>query len=331
MVVLAQEEARLLNHNYIGTEHILLGIVHEGEGVGAKALETLKISLESVRREVEKIIGLGSATAVPAHIPFTPQAKTLLEMSLREALELGHNYIGTEHILLGMIRESEGVAAQVLVKLGADLDRVRATVVQLLKAAPVIEQSPPRTWIARTFTAGGPSAGPIASCAICGRERWEIQRHVRAVRELICAECIERAHVALQTTTDPELMVPPLVEGEVPSDSDVDDIVHAYRTVFCGGLGRSELEGALEDGPAIAHLAEEAARRNPQSQTAPATFIVRRVRFRAVDDADVFYSIFGAPFAGQAIHVDSRWKVTRETWCHMLALGGVQCPPRAAE
>jgi ATP-dependent Clp protease ATP-binding subunit ClpC len=131
VVVLAQEEARMLNHNYIGTEHILLGLIHEGEGVAAKALESLGISLEGVRQQVEEIIGQGQ-TPPTGHIPFTPRAKKVLELSLREALQLGHNYIGTEHILLGLIREGEGVAAQVLVKLGADLNKVRQQVIQLL-------------------------------------------------------------------------------------------------------------------------------------------------------------------------------------------------------
>jgi ATP-dependent Clp protease ATP-binding subunit ClpC len=131
VVVLAQEEARMLNHNYIGTEHILLGLIHEGEGVAAKALESLGISLDAVREQVQEIIGQGQQ-APSGHIPFTPRAKKVLELSLREALQLGHNYIGTEHILLGLIREGEGVAAQVLVKLGADLNRVRQQVIQLL-------------------------------------------------------------------------------------------------------------------------------------------------------------------------------------------------------
>jgi ATP-dependent Clp protease ATP-binding subunit ClpA len=131
VVVLAQEEARILNHNYIGTEHLLLGLIHEGEGVAARALESLGISLEAVRQQVEEVIGRGEEPP-PGHIPFTARAKKVLELSLREAMQLGHNYIGTEHILLGLLREGEGVAAQVLVKLGADLNRVRQQVIQLL-------------------------------------------------------------------------------------------------------------------------------------------------------------------------------------------------------
>ena len=131
VIVLAQEEARMLNHNYIGTEHILLGLIHEGEGVAAKALESMGISLEDVRKEVEELIGPGSQPP-SGHIPFTPRAKKVLELSLREGLQMGHKYIGTEFLLLGLVREGEGVAARVLVKLGADLPRVRQTVIQLL-------------------------------------------------------------------------------------------------------------------------------------------------------------------------------------------------------
>jgi ATP-dependent Clp protease ATP-binding subunit ClpA len=132
VMVLAQEEARMLNHNYIGTEHILLGLIHEGEGVAAKALESLGISLDAVRQQVEEIIGQGQQ-APSGHIPFTPRAKKVLELAQREARALGHAYVGTEHILLGLIREGDGVAAQVLVNLGADLNRVRQQVIQLLR------------------------------------------------------------------------------------------------------------------------------------------------------------------------------------------------------
>ena len=131
VLVLAQEEARLLNHSFIGTEHILLGLIHEGEGVAAKALESMGVSLEAVREKVEETIGL-AGSAPTGSPPFTPRAKKVLELSLREALQLGHSYIGTEHMLLGLVREGEGVAAQVLQSLGADLPRVRQQVIQLL-------------------------------------------------------------------------------------------------------------------------------------------------------------------------------------------------------
>jgi ATP-dependent Clp protease ATP-binding subunit ClpA len=130
VVVLAQEEARLLDHGYIGTEHLLLGLIHEGEGVAAKALESLGISLAAVREQVEAIIGRGQQ-APSGHIPFTARAKQVLDLSLREMGQMGQDYVGTEHILLGLLREGDGVAAQVLVRMGADLNRVRQQVIQL--------------------------------------------------------------------------------------------------------------------------------------------------------------------------------------------------------
>ena len=133
VVVLAQEEARLLRHDYIGTEHLLLGLIHEGDSVAARALESLEVTLDAVRGEIEEI--MGASSSVPqGHIPFTPRAKKVLELSLREARSLGSDYIGPEHILLGLLREREGVGVQVLVRLGIDLNRVRQRVIQLMRA-----------------------------------------------------------------------------------------------------------------------------------------------------------------------------------------------------
>ena len=179
VVVLAQEEARRLNHNYIGTEHILLGLIREGDGVAAKALESLGISLDAVRQQVEEIIGQGQQ-APSGHIPFTPRAKKVLELSLREAPQLGHNYIGTEHILLGLIREGDGVAAQVLVKLGADLNRVRQQVIQLLhghQARRPGRPDPPRR---RAQLLPGGAGSPGGDRAAAGSHRaagWDRAGH----------------------------------------------------------------------------------------------------------------------------------------------------------
>jgi hypothetical protein len=141
IVTLAQEEAKRLDHNYVGTEHILLGLISEGEGVAAKVLASTGISLDAARQQVEEIIGRGQVTP-SGHIPFTPRAKKVLELSLRESMQLGHNYIGTEHILLGLIREGDGVAAQVLVRLGADQDLLRQRVVLLLHGHQIEESGP---------------------------------------------------------------------------------------------------------------------------------------------------------------------------------------------
>jgi ATP-dependent Clp protease ATP-binding subunit ClpC len=160
VVVLAQEEARILNHNYIGTEHILLGLIHESDGVGARALESLGISPEAVRRRIEEIVGQGHH-APTGHIPFTPRAKRTLELSLREALELGHNYIGTEHLLLGLVRVGDGVAAQVLDDLGADPNRLRQEVIHLLSGE--VEGGPEAT------TESAPEPVPQPRCPRCRR------------------------------------------------------------------------------------------------------------------------------------------------------------------
>jgi Clp amino terminal domain, pathogenicity island component len=180
VVVLAQEEARLLDHNYIGTEHILLGLIHEGEGVAARALESLDVSLEAVRAEVTEIIGRG-AEAPTGHIPFTPRSKKVLELSLREALELGHNYIGTEHILLGLLREGQGVGAQVLVKLGAGRDQVRRVVIQLLSG--YAGGRPPEQ---RAAGSGRPPMAPVAAGPgfYAEREPPELVRVVPLAREV---------------------------------------------------------------------------------------------------------------------------------------------------
>jgi ATP-dependent Clp protease ATP-binding subunit ClpA len=165
----------MLSHNYIGTEHILLGLIHEGEGVAAQALESLDVSLEAVRQDVKKLIGQGQR-APSGHIPFTPRAKKVLELSLREALQLGHNYIGTEHILLGLIREGEGVAAQVLVRLGADLSKVRQQVTELLHGREESPSGPPRTSPGKRYRARQMEAAlaRIESLdkRLAGIERW---------------------------------------------------------------------------------------------------------------------------------------------------------------
>ena len=277
VVVLAQEEARLLNHNYIGTEHILLGLIHEGEGVAANALESLDVSLEAVRVQVEDIIGHGGS-APSGHIPFTPRAKKVLELSLREALQLGHNYIGTEHVLLGLIREGEGVAAQVLVRLGADLSRVRQRVIQILSGLGTEAQTmghevlpQPERSVARSAGIFRPAVRSESApqCSFCRRDLAGAEHYATGLHATICSECITAAHTALATTADEQtvLILPPRTVGSPPPDDPgaAGKIAAAFHAVFGRtGPGSSDdledgaqlmprFERAFNDFPADAH------------------------------------------------------------------------------
>ncbi len=265
VVVLAQEEARLLNHNYIGTEHILLGLIHEGEGVAAKALESLSISLEGVREQVQDIIGQGSSSP-SGHIPFTPRAKKVLELSLREALQLGHNYIGTEHILLGLIREGEGVAAQVLVKLGADLSRVRQQVIQLLSgySGPSSQGSAPSEGGGKAGATTGSSTGDTPSGSLIldqfGRNMTQLAREKKLDPVIGRSREAERVMQVLsrRTKNNPVLIGEPgvgktaIVEGlaQMIANDEVPETLHGKQlyTLDLGALvAGSRYRGDFEE------------------------------------------------------------------------------------
>jgi ATP-dependent Clp protease ATP-binding subunit ClpA len=237
-VVLAQEEARRLKHNYIGTEHILLGLIHEREGVAARALMSMGVSLEAVRREIKEIIGTGDE-APSGHIPFTPRAKKVLELSLREALQLGHNYIGTEHILLGLVREGEGVAAQVLVKLGADLDRIRKQVIILLSQGPGVEVTTP----------GGQRRTPAAEQVVAAAQKLAGGSPVGShhlLEALIRSEDSAAAKVLASVGLDADTLAAKIDEVGIEDTADLTDDEAAARRMEIR-LADDEVQLVLRD------------------------------------------------------------------------------------
>jgi hypothetical protein len=340
VVVLAQEEARLLDHDYIGTEHILLGLVQEGEGVAARALESLGIALEAVRAEVERAIGRGDH-APSGHIPFTARAKKVLELSLREALQLGHDYIGTEHVLLGILREGEGVAAETLMKLGADLSRVRQEVVRLLSGyggpAAASEREPVLRFASGRVSGGVVPPLPAQACSFCGRDLWEVDRYVTGSAGVICDACVESTRQALESApaeAGRALTLPPRVFGEPPDGDAMAEIDSAVGAVF-GGEDDEEWVRSLEDGQRLLPVRTEVRARVPPMSDISVR--LDRVRFRGTDDAEMRFTISLAPSAGGfsyegSLHRNAgRWQVTRDTYCLVIQQLGVRCPPPERE
>jgi hypothetical protein len=327
VVVLAQDEARVLNHNYIGTEHLLLGLIREGEGVAARALESLGVSLEVARREIEEIIGSGGQSP-SGHIPFTPRAKKVLELSLREAQQLGHNYLGTEHILLGLIREGEGVAAQVLEKLGADLARVRREVVHILSGQGGAPESVGEMAIA---PAEGASLllpmreRPVQPvCSFCGRDLWEAAHYVRGEAGAICDECTNVAHAAVDAAPDDRhaLFLPARIYGTAPGDRSVDEIIGAVRQTFAT-IDPREMVASVEGGPDVLETAERVLARRP-SALPPFEVRIERIRFlddtiAAVRIAHGTGEVTANSYEIRAVLVGDRWLISRDTFLFVIS------------
>jgi hypothetical protein len=329
VVVLAQEEARLLNHNYIGTEHILLGLVHEGQGVAATALERLGVSLERTRARVEEIIGAGDQ-GPSGHVPFTPRAKKVLEMSLREALQLGRNYIGTEHILLGLIREGQGVAAQVLVQLGVDLHTARETVIGLLNRSPGDVVMSVRGSGAGTGSSFGLAIGE-RRCSFCLRSEERVTRLVRGRGAWICDECVNAAAdlVAGAGSDTKRLRLRPRLVTQPQSEAAEGAIEYAFETVFGGDASADERLALIEEsvglGDAVEHLM--VAGRN----VGDPDVWVDAVRFLSTDEAEVHWSptLVGGgrvTLHGFAVLDGGVWKVGLPTFRRVAALAGVAVP-----
>ncbi len=340
MLVLAQEEARLLNHGFIGTEHILMGLIHEEEGVAAMALKSLDVSLGAVRERVKETIGI-AVNAPGASPPFTPRAKKVLELSLREALQLGHSYIGTEHMLLGVVREGEGVAAQVLVGLGADLDRVRQEVIRLMPGSqghtwstgegPPERARPKR--LSSTQPAGSGVSGTPRVCSFCGRDLWEVGRYVSTgTATTICEDCLRIALGALETYAPDrggEVPFPPRLFGTAPDEDAVEQVVAAFRTSFGPDPDR---RNALENVDELEPYMAEARQRQPGEAT---PIRVERLRFLDGDTAEVQFQVGlvggpGVTYNGTAVRRGGHWMVSRDTMAQVLRPTGVIVPPRPA-
>jgi hypothetical protein len=333
VLVLAQEEARILQHDFIGTEHILLGLIHEGDGVAARALEALDVTLEAVRERVEETIGSSVPSGSP---PFTPRAKKVLELSLREALQLGHSYIGTEHLLLGLVREGEGVAAQVLVSLGIDLGRVRQQVIQLMSGYSEGVGSGGRA-VAATVRAPS-QGGVLVACSFCGRQPPTSGRLVAGSGSYICEFCIRDWAHRLPFVVAPEFHQEPVAQelveptGPPPADlaaakKQIELAFSSHGTLSDDGASLPMVEGGENLGPTRTAAAE----RHPE--VVPVEISVNRTVFVDAEHAAVWFSIShqGRPLLtdhrGDAVVVDGTWKMARSTFCDLMSMAGVECPP----
>jgi ATP-dependent Clp protease ATP-binding subunit ClpC len=319
VLVLAQEEAHLLNHPFIGTEHILLGLIHEADGVAAQALQELGISLEDVRAKVHDAVS-PSATPPTGSPPFTPRAKKVLELSLREALQLGHNYIGTEHILLGLVREGEGVAAQVLVSLGLDLAAIRQKVVQLVSGER-----------------GTGEPGGFVECSFCGRRPPGSGQLVSGRDGVyVCEHCVRDLSRRLETEAveDPGLVrAPVVITGRHPDDEEGarEEIASAFGHALVLSEDRRTVP-SVEGGELLGPCLKEAQERHAALRHPDQSVTIDRIRFIDEEHASVSFALSVEGLSsemrqGEALVVDSTWKVARASFCDLMDLAGVKCPP----
>jgi hypothetical protein len=340
VLVFAQEEAVLLHHNFLGTEHILLGLVREGEGPAARALASLGITLDATRESVRQTIG-PAGSAPSGSPPFTPRSKKVLELSLREALQLGHNYIGTEHLLLGLVREGEGVAVQVLQALGASPERVRERVVEIVG-------NPPGSTVEGAVSPiePHPTGGPrLVRCSFCGRLPPEAGRLMAGIDAFICEACADQCRSAFQrlgggqqthsmsplfaTGGEPTLTGPP-PENEAEARRSVEAAFSTMYDRSQDGAAVPAVEGGANLGPAL----DEAGRwARARGGFGPATVSVDRISFLNATEAAVWFSLDSGGRTvyryrrGRAVRTEQGWKVSRETFCGLLAGIGVSCPP----
>jgi hypothetical protein len=343
VLVLAQEEARLLNHAFIGTEHILLGLIRDNQGITAEVFKELDISLEATRRGVEDTVGASiSDLGYVGCPPFTPRAKKVLEYSLRESLQLGHNYIGPEHMLLGIVREGHGVAVHVLMSLGADIGRVRQAVIERLGASPISPTASSEVAIAAPEEATEEQVGSLVSCSFCGRMPPDTGRLVSGADAFICEQCLDfwsrqvrqgqpRRQVARTIMHYSEVKM----TGPPPDDQDaaraaIERAFAEHGTQSEDGRSLPFVEGGHNLGPTVRAAAE----RHPGvSEGSTVTISIDQVSFVDATHAAVWFSVSVDNVSrlrnhrGDAVVVDGEWKMARSTFCGLMAMAGVQCPP----
>ncbi len=342
VLVLAQEESRLLGHSFIGTEHLLLGLIQERQGPAALALDLLGVRLQSVRDRVVDTIGV-VATGSSGSPPFTPRAKKVLELALREALELGHHYIGTEHLLLGLVREGEGVAAQVLTAMGVDLEGLRDAVIEL--TGDGLGEGPPVGW---DDDGGSPGAQVVdaerttdVACSFCGRTPPRTSRLVSGRDAFICEGCIRRwgRRLGPRAQTQVGRLRQPgagAVAPTGPPPGDVDAARAEIETAFAeigttGDDGRSVpfVERGETLGPVVALAKERDRHLVPERSDNTVDDVV----FIDAGHAAVWFTIvvegrvLVAGHRGDAVLVDGTWKVARATFRDLMGMAGVACPP----
>jgi hypothetical protein len=350
VVVLAQEEARLLAHDRIGSEHLLLAILREG-GVVASALAPFGLTVDRVRAEVERRTPPTGSTG-GGHIPFTPHAKKAMEKSLRESLKLGDTFIGTAHLMLGLLEVEDSLGLQIVSDVSDDLDEIKAWLkenrgLRTESETSTATASPfPEEQVTTQVLSGRrlPGRGMIAAmafgsghqCSFCSRDLWEVEASVAGRAAAICVECVQAAADALHAAaengapTHEPLQLPPRVFGPKPMDADAVAGVSAALRATCGGHPRplEEMEAAMEDGAQLAPLILDAGQRFPGTGLS-----ILGMRFIDDDHAQVRFEIVigagggGMPFQGDVVRRDGRWLVTRGTVLTLLGRAGIHPPP----
>ena len=342
VLVLAQEEARILDHQFIGTEHLLLGLIHADSGAASQVLTGLGASLSRVRERVEETIGVagGPNTGSP---PFTPRAKKVLELSLRETLQLGHHYMGPEHLLLGLVREGEGVGAQVLVGLGIDLAEVRQRVIQHFVGAEGERSSDELTFQIST-PLGGSSPAKVVVCSFCGLAPPESGQLISGDNAFICENCIRRWSIRLKPRAPMQLRRSTLTSrssvdlprGQEPDDADSAraDIRAAYiasRVPSDDGRSVPTVEKDADLGPILISANERT--QGIVGDGSEVIISADEIHFYDPKRAAVLFSIsmrdrllLGSQ-RGEAVFADEEWKMARSTFCDIVGMAGVVCPP----